>query len=150
VNKIYEEKNISWKKKANQILSEYNIISQIQNLDIENIEDKIILEIFKLLNMPELEIDNIKKYSIDLSKLVTWCQGIVSYHIIIHPYIYRNRNDNIMLENSPEFNFILEIENMIEKFYKFKRFLYNLNIMKIPLADYVFNLKHNHININIE
>ena len=149
VNKIYEEKNISWKKKANQILSEYNIISKIQNLDIENIEDKIILEIFKLLNKPELEIDNIKKYSIDLSKLVAWCQGIVSYHIIIHPYIYRNRNDNLMLENSPEFNFILEIENMIEKFYKFKRFLYNLNIMKIPLADYVFNLQHN-INIHIE
>ena len=143
------EKNLNWKKMANQILGEYNIFSKIQNLDIENFEDNTILEAFKYLNMPELEKDKLKKYSTDLSKLIIWCQGIVSYHIIIHPYIYRNRDSNLMVENSPEFNFVLEIENMIEKFYKFKRFLYNLNIMKIPLADYVFNLQH-HKNINIE
>jgi len=144
------DKKFSWKKIANQILSNYNLISNIQNLDIENFDDKIILEAFKYLNMDELQINNVKKYSPDISKLIIWCQAVVSYHIIIHPYIYRNKNNRLIQPQSDIFNFILEIENMIEKFYKFKRFLYNLNIMKIPLADYVFNLKHNHININIE
>ena len=31
---------------------------------------------------------------------------------------------------------------MIDRFYKFKRFLYNFNIVKIPLGDCVFNLQH--------
>lgn len=31
---------------------------------------------------------------------------------------------------------------MINRFYKFKRFLIKLDIMKIPLAEYVFNLQH--------
>ena len=142
------KKNINWKILANQILCEYNIFSKIQNLDVENFDDNIILEVFKYLNMPDLEINYIKKYSSDLSKLIKWCQAVVSYHIIIHPYIYRNKNDNLIKEGSTAYNFIFEIEYMIEKFYKFKRFLYNLNIMKIPLADYVFNLQHEK-NINI-
>jgi len=32
---------------------------------------------------------------------------------------------------------------MLNKFYKFKRFLINLNIMNIPIGEYVFNLQHN-------
>lgn len=31
----------------------------------------------------------------------------------------------------------------LKKFYRFKRLLINLNIMNIPLAEYVFNLQHN-------
>ena len=147
-NKIFH-KNLSWKNIANQILSDYNIISKIQNLDIENFDDKIILEAFKYLNMDELQINTVKKISSDITKLIIWCQAVVSYHIIIHPYIYRNKNNNLIHPQSDIFTFILEIENMIEKFYKFKRFLYNLNIMKIPLADYVFNLLHKR-NINID
>ena len=140
-------KNLSWLKILNKILFDYNIFYKIQNLDIENLKDDNILEAFKYLNKPELEINNIKKYSTDIAKLVIWCQGVVSYHIIIHPYIYRNKNNNLIEPGSDIYNFILEIENMIEKFYKFKRFLYILNIMKIPIADYVFNLQYN-ININ--
>ena len=140
-------KNSSWLKNLNRMLFDYNIFYKIQNLDIENLEDKNILQAFKYLNMPELEINNIKKYSNDIAKLVIWCQGVVSYHIIIHPYIYRNKNKTLMEPGTDTYNFILEIENMIEKFYKFKRFLYILNIMKIPLADYVFNLQYKR-NIN--
>jgi hypothetical protein len=35
------------------------------------------------------------------------------------------------------------MNKMLDRFYKFKRFLINLNIMTIPLAEYVFNLQHN-------
>ena len=35
------------------------------------------------------------------------------------------------------------MDNMINKFYKFKRFLFKLGLVKIPLGDYVFNLQHN-------
>ena len=140
-------KKITWRNLANKILFDSNIIFKIQNFDMENLDDKKILEAFKYLNMSELEIDKVKKYSSDLSKLVIWCQAVVSYHIIIHPYIYRNKN---ISENGKNIvSFILEIENMIEKFYKFKRFLFNLNIMKIPLGDYVFNLQHN-LNIGTD
>lgn len=39
--------------------------------------------------------------------------------------------------------FVLVMNKMLDRFYKFKRFLINLNIMNIPLAEYVFNLQHN-------
>lgn len=39
--------------------------------------------------------------------------------------------------------FVNEMNIMLNRFYKFKRFLINLNIMNIPLAEYVFNLQHN-------
>lgn len=39
--------------------------------------------------------------------------------------------------------FVSRMNVMLNKFYKFKRFLINLNIMNIPLAEYVFNLQHN-------
>jgi hypothetical protein len=35
------------------------------------------------------------------------------------------------------------MNTMLERFYRFKRFLINLNIMNIPPAEYVFNLQHN-------
>ena len=141
------KKITTWKNLANKILYDNNIILKIKNIDIENLNDAKMLEAFKYLNMPELEIDKLKKHSLDLSKLISWCQAVVSYHIIIHPYIYRNKNKKIVQQdNDKAIKFINEIENMLEKFYKFKRFLYNLNIMKIPLGDYVFNLQHN-INI---
>ena len=36
----------------------------------------------------------------------------------------------------------------LDRFYKFKRFLINLGIMNIPLAEYVFNLQHNRDKVN--
>jgi hypothetical protein len=39
--------------------------------------------------------------------------------------------------------FVNNMNIMLNRFYKFKRFLINLNIMNIPLAEYVFNLQHN-------
>lgn len=48
-----------------------------------------------------------------------------------------------MLQGSEMYNFVTIMNKMLERFYRFKRFLINLNIMTIPLAEYVFNLQHN-------
>ena len=48
-----------------------------------------------------------------------------------------------MLPGSDMYSFIVAMNTMLNRFYKFKRFLINLNIMNIPLAEYVFNLQHN-------
>ena len=137
-----ELKKLSWKQISNKILNDSNIIIKIQNLDLENMKDSEMLEAFVFLNLPELEINNIKYFSSDFAKLITWCQGVVSYHILIHPYNYRN-DQGIIQPNSEVFMFANKMQDMIDKFYHFKRFLFSLNIMKIPLADYVFNLQHN-------
>ena len=141
-----ELKKLSWKQISNKILNDSNIIIKIQNLDLENMIDSEMLEAFVFLNLPELEINNIKYFSSDFAKLITWCQGVVSYHILIHPYNYRNEQ-GIIQPDSEIFIFANKMRDMIDKFYHFKRFLFSLNIMKIPLADYVFNLQHNRDNL---
>ena len=135
-------KKLTWKQIANKILNDSNIILKIQNLDLENMVDSEMLEAFVFLNLPELEMRNIKHFSSDFASLITWCQGVVSYHILIHPYNYRN-DQGVIQPNSEVFLFANKMQDMIDKFYHFKRFLFSLNIMKIPLADYVFNLQHN-------
>ena len=137
-----ELKKLTWKQIANKILNDSNIIIKIQNLDLENMIDSEMLEAFVFLNLPELEMNNIKHFSSDFAKLITWCQGVVSYHILIHPYNYRN-DQGVIQPDSEVFLFASKMQDMIDKFYHFKRFLFSLNIMKIPLADYVFNLQHN-------
>ena len=135
-------KNDTWKKTAGKILSDSNLVLKIINLDLENMSDSAMLSAFVFLNLPELEIDAIKKYSSDFAKLIVWCQAVVSYHILIHPYTYRNEKSMISF-GSDVIEFANKMNSMINRFYKFKRFLFNLNIVKIPLADYVFNLQHN-------
>ena len=48
-----------------------------------------------------------------------------------------------MLPGSEMHGFVVTMNRMLNRFYKFKRFLIKLNIMSIPLAEYVFNLQHN-------
>ena len=137
-----EPKKLTWKQIANKILNDSNIILKIQNLDLENMVDSEMLEAFVFLNLPELEISKINHFSSDFESLITWCQGVVSYHILIHPYNYRN-DQGMIQPNSEAFLFANKMQDMIDKFYHFKRFLFSLNIMKIPLTDYAFNLQHN-------
>ena len=142
-NKINNKKlkNLTWKQISSKILNDPNIIIKIQNLDLENMPDSEMLEVFVFLNLNELELNNIKYFSSDFAKLILWCQGVVSYHILIHPYNYRNEHGVIQPE-SDVYLFAKKMKEMLDKFYKFKRFLFSLNIMKIPLADYVFNLQY--------
>ncbi len=142
-------KNFTWKKIAGKILNDSNLILKIQNLDLENMNDTEMLETFVFLNLPELDIDVIKNFSSDFAKLIIWCQAVVSYHILIHPYTYRNDKSHITV-GSEVYNFANNMNFMINRFYKFKRFLYNLNVIKIPLADYVFNLQHQRENLPVK
>ena len=68
-------------------------------------EDSEMLEAFVFLNLPELELNNVKYFSSDFAKLILWCQGVVSYHILIHPYNYRNDHGIIGM--------IMELFNLI-------------------------------------
>ena len=131
----------SWKYIAGKILIDPFLKIRISNLDLENIPDTEILEAFVFLNQPELEYKLVNNFSKDLGKLIKWCQGIISYHILIHPYTYRNEKSQITPE-SDVCEFAEKMNYLINRFYKFKRFLANIKIAKIPIADYVFNLQH--------
>ena len=150
LNKVNNKnlKNLSWKQIASKIFNDPNIVLKIQNLDLENMEDSEMLETFVFLNLPELEINNVKYFSSDFSNLILWCQGVVSYHILIHPYNYRN-DHGVIQPDSEIYLFAKNMKERLDKFYRFKRFLFSLNIMKIPLADYVFNLQHTREAIDI-
>ncbi len=87
-------KSDGWKKIAHKLLNETDFHRKLQNLDLDNMNDADMLDAFVYLNLPEIEIDNIKKYSPVLEKLTTFCQAVVSYHVLIHPFIYRNDKSN--------------------------------------------------------
>jgi len=118
------------------------------------------LDAFVYLNLPEMEIDIVKKYSADIEKLTIWCQAVLSYHILIHPFTCRNDKCKkykkykifyltlkkilaLLQINVDMHEFVTKMNLMLHKFYKFKRFIMNLNIMNIPIGEYVFNLQHN-------
>ena len=105
-------------------------------------KDKDILKAFVYLNNNELSLNKIEKYSLPFTRLIKWCQAVVSYHILIHPYTYRNKTSQIE-EGSEVHKYIIFMDNIISKFYKFKRFLFQLGLVQIPLGDYVFNLQNN-------
>ena len=137
----YKVRAKGWKKTADNILNDINILNKIRQLDYENFEDSDILEAFIYLNNDEMQLTRIKRYSLPFYNLIKWCQAVVSYHILIHPYIYRNKNNKIAV-GSDVYKYAKFMDQIISKFYKFKRFLYKLGLVQIPLGDYVFNLQH--------
>ena len=140
----YKVKSNGWKKTADIILNDPALPQKIKQLDYENFNDNDILKAFLYLNSEELEISRIKRYSISFAKLIKWCQAVVSYHILIHPYTFRNKTSQIEV-GSEVHKYVLFMDKTISKFYKFKRFLFKLGLVQIPLGDYVFNLQHNKI-----
>ena len=138
----YKVKAKGWKKTADLILNDPNIIQKIKQLDYENFSDNDILKAFLYLNSDELLLSKVRRYSLPFSKLIKWCQSVVSYHILIHPYTFRNKTSQIEI-GSDIHKYVLFMDKIISKFYKFKRFLFKLGLVQIPLGDYVFNLQHN-------
>ena len=137
---IINKEEINWQKFSSSILSLTNIIQIINNIDYENINDIEIMKILKILNDPKLSINSVKKVSEDYAKLILWFQSVVSFHILIHPYIYRNRKGSVHY-NSKEYCFAKEMEKKIESFYKLKRFLRYLNVININIGEYVFTIQ---------
>ena len=140
----YKVKAKGWKKTADTILNDPNIMQKIKQLDYENFSDNDILKAFLYLNSDDLLLSKIRRYSLPFAKLIKWCQAVVSYHILIHPYTFRNKTSQIEI-GSEVHKYVLFMDNIISKFYKFKRFLFKLGLVQIPLGDYVFNLQHNKI-----
>ena len=140
----YKVKLNGWKKTADSILNEPNISQKIKQLDYENFSDDDILKAFLYLNSEELSLSRIKRYSMPFARLIKWCQSVVSYHILIHPYTFRNKTSQIE-KGSDVHKYVLFMDTIICKFYRFKRFLFKLGLVQIPLGDYVFNLQHNKI-----
>jgi hypothetical protein len=89
-------KNEGWKKISGKILSDEEFLRKLNNLDLDNLNEADMLDAFVYLNLPELQLDNIKKYSQDLEKLIIWCRAVLSYHIIIHPFTYRNEKCKLL------------------------------------------------------
>ena len=137
---IIDDEEINWRKFSSSIISQKNIKQIIDNIDYENINDIEIMKILQILNEPDLSINSVKKISEDYAQLILWFQSVVSFHILIHPYIYRNRRGNVNY-NSKEYNFAKEMEKKIEKFYKLKRFLLYLKIININIGEYVFTIQ---------
>jgi hypothetical protein len=80
---------------SGKILADANFYQKTQNIDMDNLSDADMLDAFVYLNLPEMEIDIVKKYSSDIEKLTIWCQAVLSYHILIHPFTCRNDKCNI-------------------------------------------------------
>lgn len=83
-------KNEGWKKVSGKILADSDFNRKLNSLDMDNLNETDMLDAFVYLNLPEVDIDNVKKYSPDLEKLLIWCQAVLSYHVLIHPFTYRN------------------------------------------------------------
>ena len=137
---IIDNEDINLKKVCISILSNPDIGNIIKNIDYENIDD---IEIMKILN----ELNNTDLSNLNNSKLLIWIQSVISFHILIHPYIYRNNKGSIK-PYTKEYHFANEMEKKIEKFYKLKRFLLYLNILNINIGDYVFTIQRKNSNIN--
>lgn len=87
-------KNEGWKKISGKILADPDFYRKINNIDMDNLSEADMLDAFVYLNLNELELDVVKKYSVDIEKLIVWCQAVLSYHILIHPFTYRNEKCN--------------------------------------------------------
>ena len=126
-----------WKKVADSIISDSKFFIKIANLKFENFEDEYILEAFRYLNENENNIEKIKRYSFSLYELNNWCKAVVSYHILVHPYIYRNIQNNIG-EGTELYNFINFMNDYINKFYIFKGYLELKKLIKTNIGQYIF------------
>ena len=143
----FNEKNKSeWKKIAENIMNDNKFYCKLSKLDYENMEDEKMLECFYYLNNDELKLINVRRISPSLEKLIKWCRSVFSYHILVHPYKYRNEKSQIKI-NSDEHKYALYMDDMISKFYKFKYFLKKFEIVNISLGDYIFNLNYQKKNL---
>lgn len=85
-------KQDGWHKTALRILNDYDFWRRLQALDYDNFNEDTMLEIFILLNTNKLEKDGLAKINPCLLNLIEWCQAVVSYHILIHPFTIRNKS----------------------------------------------------------
>ena len=103
-----------WKKVADNIISDSKFFINISNLKFENFEDEDMLEAFSYLNQIEYNIDKISRYSHSLLEMNIWCKAVVIYHMLVHPYKYRNIQNSIQI-NSQMYKYISFMNDLINK-----------------------------------
>ena len=140
--------NNGWKKVADNIISDSKFFINIANLKFENFDDEEILEAFIYLNEIEHNIDKIKRYSSALYEMNNWCKSVVIYHILVHPYKYRNIQNSIS-KGSNTYKYVTFMDEIINKFYIFKAYLELKKIIKVQLGEYIFTFD-NPNNQNID
>jgi len=145
--KFNEKNKFEWKKIAENILNDNKFYFKLSKLNYENMDDEKMLECFYYLNNDDLKLNNVRKISPYLEKLIKWCRAVFSYHVLVHPYKYRNDHSQIKI-NSDEYKYALYMNDMISKFYKFKYFLNKFDIVDISLGDYIFNINYQKKNSN--
>ena len=145
--KFNEKNKFEWKKIAENIMNDNKFYFKLSKLNYENMDDEKMLECFYYLNNDELKLNNVRRISPYMEKLIKWCRAVFSYHILVHPYKYRNEHSQIKI-NSDEYKYALYMDDMISKFYKFKYFLNKFEIMDISLGDYIFNINYQKKNLN--
>ena len=145
--KFNEKNKFEWKKIAENIMNDNKFYLKLSKLNYENMDDEKMLECFYYLNNDELKLNNVRRISPYLEKLIKWCRAVFSYHILVHPYKYRNEHSQIKI-NSDEYKYALYMDDMISKFYKFKYFLNKFEIVDISLGDYIFNINYKKKNLN--
>ena len=95
--KSFNVRNYGWKKTFFKIIHDNDFKRNISSLDLDNMNDEDIMNILVILNFNEFSVNNLNNYSSDLAKLIIWCQAVVSYHVLIHPYTYRNENGKYII-----------------------------------------------------
>ena len=130
-----------WKKVADNIISDSKFFINIANLKFENFEDEDILSAFSYLNEIESNIDRVNRYSYSLLEMNNWCKAVVIYHILVHPYKYRNFDKSIEI-GSEIYKYIAFMDDLINKFYLFKGYLEIKKIIKPKLGEYIFTFDY--------
>ena len=130
-----------WKKVADNIISDSKFFINIANLKFENFEDEDMLSAFSYLNEIESHIDKISRYSYSLLEMINWCKAVVIYHILVHPYKFRNSEKSIQI-NSEMYKFVSFMDDLINKFYIFKGYLEIKKLIKPKLGEYIFTLDY--------
>lgn len=89
-------KKDGWKKAFYKIISDSDFKKKISTLALDNLEEQDMLDAFIYLNYEELNVMKLSNVCPELSKLILWCQGVISYHIVIHPFTVRNTSGKLI------------------------------------------------------
>eukprot|EP01022_Parablepharisma_sp_SALTPOND_P008132 TRINITY_DN135258_c1_g1_i1.p1 TRINITY_DN135258_c1_g1~~TRINITY_DN135258_c1_g1_i1.p1 ORF type:complete len:1171 (-),score=124.18 TRINITY_DN135258_c1_g1_i1:698-4153(-) len=139
IDPLTQAKGVSWHASALRLLSQPNFLTVHGSFERDCLPENVVLEAFEYLNREELQLERVAVFNVSLSNLIKWCQGIVAYHIITHPY--KLRNYRTAPKGSPVHEFATRIDQQMDRFYAFKAFLLKTNKIS-KKTNFAFNLKH--------
>lgn len=124
---------------ALRFISNINFWMIYNEFNRDMIKEDQILKAFEFLNREELAIENVKRYHAAAADLVQWCQSIVTYHIITHPY--KIRNTSTISPNSDLYSYANTVDSMMSCCTAFKVLLSKIGLIPKEM-NFAFNLAH--------